>query len=56
MSTAELHTFSFRLPRLSANRVTKVDTEVERIIVPAELGTNEDRRELGIAIQEIWIE
>jgi len=28
--------------------------EVERTLIPAEAGLSEDRRELGVAVQEIW--
>jgi lipopolysaccharide transport system ATP-binding protein len=54
LTDANPQTFSFRLPRPNMSRAIKVVIEVERILIPAEAVLSEDRRELGVAIQEIW--
>ncbi|MBC8248375.1 MAG: ABC transporter ATP-binding protein [Anaerolineales bacterium] len=47
-------TFSFRLPQPNVDKAIKVTIEVKRTLIPAEAGLGEDRRELGVAVQEIW--
>ena len=51
-------TFAFRLPpirlRPNVSKPIKVTIEVKQTITPAEAGLSEDRRELGVAVQEIW--
>ena len=62
LSDADPHTFSFRLPQPNTacpehgrrGKPVRVTIEVKRTLVPAEAGLGEDRRELGVAIQEIW--
>jgi ABC-type polysaccharide/polyol phosphate transport system ATPase subunit len=54
LTDAAPRTFSFRLPRPNVNRTIKVTIEVQRTLIPAEAGLGEDRRELGVAVQEIW--
>jgi ABC-type polysaccharide/polyol phosphate transport system ATPase subunit len=51
---ANPRTFSFRLPQPNVNRTIKVTIEVQRTLIPAEAGLSEDRRELGVAVQEVW--
>jgi hypothetical protein len=51
-------TVAFRLPPLrlrpNVSKPIKVTIEVKQTIIPAEAGLGEDRRELGVAVQEIW--
>jgi ABC-type polysaccharide/polyol phosphate transport system ATPase subunit len=54
LTDANPHTFSFRLPQPSMSKAIKVTIEVKRTLIPAEAGLSEDRRELGVAVQEIW--
>jgi hypothetical protein len=54
LTDATPRTFSFRLPQPNVNRTIKVTIEVKRTLIPAEVGLSEDRRELGVAVQEIW--
>jgi len=55
LTDTNARTFSFRLPRPpNMDRAIKVVIEVERTLIPAEAGLSEDRRELGVAVQEIW--
>lgn len=54
LSDADPRTFSFRLPEPNTNKPIKVTIEMKRTLVPAEAGVGEDRRELGVAVQEIW--
>ena len=54
LADADPRTFSFRLPEPNVSKPIRVTIEVKRTLVPAEAGLGEDRRELGIAIQEIW--
>jgi lipopolysaccharide transport system ATP-binding protein len=54
LTDANPRTFSFRLPQPNMSRAIKVTVEVKRTLIPAEAGLGEDRRELGVAVQEIW--
>jgi hypothetical protein len=54
LTDANPRTFSFRLPQPNVSRSIKVTIEVTQTIIPAEAGLSEDRRELGVAVQEIW--
>jgi hypothetical protein len=54
LTDAEPRTFSFRLPRPNMSRAIRVTIEVQQTLVPAEAGLGEDRRELGVAVQEVW--
>ena len=54
LTDAEPRTFSFRLPQPDTSRAIKVTIEVKQTLVPAEASLGEDRRELGVAVQEIW--
>jgi hypothetical protein len=54
LNDAEPHTFSFRLAQPNADKPVRVTIEAMRTLIPAEAGLGEDRRELGIAVQEIW--
>ncbi len=47
-------TFAFRLPQPNVSKPIKVTIEVKQTLIPAEVGLGEDRRELGVAVQEIW--
>jgi hypothetical protein len=54
LTDATPRTFSFRLPQPDKSQPIKVTIEVKHTVIPAEAGLSEDRRELGVAIQEIW--
>ncbi len=54
LTDAGPQTFSFRLPQPNTSRPVKVTIEVKRTLIPAEVGLGEDRRELGVAVQEVW--
>ncbi|MFQ5814238.1 MAG: ABC transporter ATP-binding protein [Anaerolineae bacterium] len=62
LADTDPRTFAFRLPRPNVTcpehsrrgKPIKVTIEVERTLIPAEAGLGEDRRELGVAVQEIW--
>jgi len=54
LSDTNPRTFSFRLPEPGVSRAIKVTIEVKQTLIPAEAGLGEDRRELGVAVQEIW--
>lgn len=54
LTSTEPQMFSFRLPRPNTDQPVRVTIEVTRTLVPAEAGLGEDRRELGVAVQEIW--
>jgi energy-coupling factor transporter ATP-binding protein EcfA2 len=54
LTDAAPQTFSFRLPQPDMSRAIKVTIKVKRTLIPAEAGLSEDRRELGVAVQEIW--
>ncbi len=54
LTDTEPRAFSFRLPQPDTSRAIKVTIEVKRTLIPAEAGLGEDRRELGVAVQEIW--
>jgi lipopolysaccharide transport system ATP-binding protein len=54
LADTDPRTFSFRLPQPNTNRPIKVTVEVKRTLIPAEAGLGADRRELGVAVQEIW--
>ncbi len=54
LTDANPRTFSFRLPQPDKSQPIKVTIEVKHTLIPAEAGLSEDRRELGVAVQEIW--
>jgi len=54
LTDANPRTFSFWLPQPDKSQPIKVTIEVKRTVIPAEAGLSEDRRELGVAVQEIW--
>jgi lipopolysaccharide transport system ATP-binding protein len=54
LTDANPRTFAFRLPQSNMSRAIKVTIEVKQTLTPAEAGLSEDRRELGVAVQEIW--
>jgi len=54
LTGANPRTFSFRLPEPNVSKPIKVTIEVNRTLIPAEVGLGEDRRELGVAVQEVW--
>jgi len=54
LTDAGPQTFSFRLPQPNTSRPIKVTIEVKRTLIPAEVGLGKDRRELGVAVQEVW--
>jgi len=48
--------FTYTLPPAVARRIVTVTLEVEQVVVPRERGWAEDRRELGVAVREVWLE
>ena len=54
LADTDPRTFSFRLPEPKVSKPIQVTIEVKRTLIPAEAGVGEDRRELGVAVQEIW--
>jgi len=54
LTDAAPRTFSFRLPQPNMSKPIRVTIEVKRTLIPAEAGLGEDRRELGVAVQEVW--
>ncbi|MGA9349188.1 MAG: ABC transporter ATP-binding protein [Anaerolineae bacterium] len=54
LTDTDPRTFSFRLPQPNMSKTIKVTIEVKQTLIPAEAGLSEDRRELGVAVQEIW--